>query len=971
MDVPTDRQPRLRLPHPPSTRQRPPFPLLATLAPIATAGVLFALTRSPLALVFAAIGPVVGLAAVFDGRRSARRQLKRERLERIEARRVLTEEIGARHAVERDEAWRRAGELDALLSEPAGSRWRGAESSGLVLGRGVVPSLLRIEGEAFDDDDRALLAQAWALPGAPIRADPAAGIGFVGPMPVVRAAARASVVRWASTVRPGAGGLRVPPSEEWAWAERLPQFRGSPSLTVVEGEQPADPHGVIACASERATLPPGLGTVVEFDSPRRARIEVLDSPERSGSFVPELLSRRQADAAAERLAEVAARSGLDAKPLPPRVDLAAVTQPRSGGRERLAAAVGTASGGGALELDLVQQGPHALIGGTTGSGKSEFLLAWLAALATTHSPAALAMLLVDFKGGAAFRPIAELPHVVGVVTDLDEAEALRAVESLRAEIRQRERRLRQSGARDFVELDRSVGLPRLLIVVDEYQALLERFDELGRVFADLAARGRSLGMHLILSTQRPNGTVREQITANCRLRVCLRVLHPSDSRAVVGVDDAALIPPDRPGRAIVDDGTGPPRTFQSAIADPLHLELVQAGRSGEPQARRPWLDPLPSRLRLGELDPSPDGVVFGLLDAPEQQRRMNAVWRPASDGALLVCGAPGSGRRTTLDTIAAAFAARHGSDRVLRLPEQRSRAWDLLTELARQAESGRLGAGGAPRLLLVDAADVRFRSWPDEYRLAAADALATMLDDPSGSLHLAASTTRPTGLPAEIRDGFRALLLLRHPSRGELAQLGGDPALWRADDPPGAGQWGGKRLQVALADATGSGGTPAGSPPLATGTNPVPVLEFRGGGRYAVIARNVPLALARLAEIEGIRVRTLTAAGAVEHQPAPVEEPGRADVLVGDMDAWAAAWRVWAELRQTSVVLVDGGLAEFRTLYRGRELPPLLDRGVGQGWRVAPDGGIARFIWPDRRFQRIHPSKPATATGTIASDAES
>ncbi|GAA2457055.1 FtsK/SpoIIIE domain-containing protein [Agromyces soli] len=969
MDLPTDRQPRLRLPHPPSTRQKPPFPLLATLAPIATAGVLFALTRSPLALVFAAIGPVVGLAAVFDGRRSARRHLKRERLERIEARRLLTDEIAERHAVERVEAWRRAGELEALLSEPAGSRWRTADSSELVLGRGVVPSGLRIEGEAFDDDDRALLARAWALSDAPIRADPAAGIGFVGPMPVVRAAVRASVVRWASTVRPGAGGLRVPPLEEWAWAERLPQLRGSPSITVVEGEQPADPRGVIACAIERAALPPGLGTVVELDSPRRARIEVLDSPERSGAFVPELLSSRHAATAADRLAEVAERSGLDAKPLPLRVDLAALTQPPAGGRERLAAAVGTASGGGALELDLVQQGPHALIGGTTGSGKSEFLLAWLAALATMYSPAALAMLLVDFKGGAAFRPIAELPHVVGIVTDLDEAEALRAVESLRAEIRQRERRLRQSGARDFVELDRSIDLPRLVIVVDEYQALLERFDELGRVFADLAARGRSLGMHLILSTQRPNGTVREQITANCRLRVCLRVLHPSDSRAVVGVDDAARIPPDRPGRAIVDDGTGPPRTFQSAIADPLHLELLQAGRAGEPQAKRPWLDPLPSRLRLGQLDPTPDGIVFGLLDAPEEQRRMNAVWRPAADGALLVCGAPGSGRRTTLDTIAAAFAARHGPDRVVRLPEQRSLAWDLLTGLARQAESPRLGGG--PRLLLVDAADVRFRSWPDEYRLAAAEALATILDDSSGGLHLAVSATRPTGLPAEIRDGFRALLLLRHASRGELAQLGGEPSLWRADDPPGAGQWGGKRLQVAMTDPPGSGAMRAGSPPLAGRPDPASVLEFQGGGRYAVIARNVPLALARLAEIEGIRVRGLTAAGAVEHPLAPADESGRPEVLVGDLDAWAAAWRLWGELRQTAVVIVDGGLAEFRTLYRGRELPPLLDRGAGQGWRVSPDGGIARFVWPERRFRRIHPSKAPSATGTIVSDAES
>lgn len=965
MDAPTDRLPLLRLPPPVSSRKRTPFPLLATLAPIVTAGLLYALTRSPLALVFAAVGPVVGLAAVLDGRRSARRQLRREQRERAEGLRALADEIAHRHAAEHDDVWRRAAELETVLAEAAGARWTSARAGELVLGRGTVASALRIEGEPVDEGDRALLAHAWALADAPIRADPDVGIGFVGPTFLARAAARAAVIRWASTVRPGVAGLRLPETDAWAWGASLPHHGAGAGITVVEGEQRPDSGGVIAVARERRALPPGLRTVVELRSARRARIEVLGAPERSQEFVPELLGDRQAGVAAHRLAETAARSGLGATPLPPRVDLATLSQPRTAGRARLAAAVGTASGG-VLELDLVRQGPHALVGGTTGSGKSEFLLAWLAALATSYSPAALAMLLVDFKGGAAFQPIAGLPHVVGVVTDLDEAEALRAVESLRAEIRQRERRLRASGVRDFVELDRSVELPRLVIVVDEYQALVERFDELGRLFADLAARGRSLGMHLILSTQRPNGSVREQITANCRLRVCLRVLHASDSRAVIGVDDAAGIPPTFPGRAIVDDGTARPQPFQSAIADPVHLELLRAGSSGERPAKRTWLDPLPARLQLAELEPVGEGVAFGLLDVPEQQRRLNAVWRPESDGAMLVCGAPGSGRSTALRTIAAAFAARYGPHRVIRLSEHRSEAWDTLTALAQAAETG--DASATPQLLMVDGVDVRFRAWPDEYRLAAVDQLATILDGAGGAF-LVASATRPAALSSEIRDGFRSLLLLRQPSRGELAQLGGDPTLWRSDEGPGAGQWRGLRLQVALAEApppeavTPTALSPRGHPQ-------VPELVLRDGVSHALVARNVPLVLARLSELSGVRIHRLTSTGAVEAVPGTADSPpGGAEVIVGDAEGWAAGWRVWAELKHRGVAIVDGGLAEFRALYRGRELPPLLDRAAAQGWRIAPDGSIERFVWPARRFQRKPPSKPHNATGTIAHDA--
>src|SRR5690606_38751968 len=152
----------------------------------------------------------------------------------------------------------------------------------------------------------------------------------------------------------------------------------------------------------------------------------------------------------------------------------------------------------------------------------------------------------------------DLPHVVGIVTDLDEVAAARALRSLRAELRHRESLLAERGARSIEELADGVpALARLVIVVDEFAALTAGFPELHEVFADLAARGRSLGVHLVLCTQRPAGSVRDSVLANCTLRISLRVNNRADSIAVVGEPGAAALPRHPVGRAIIarDEGS--------------------------------------------------------------------------------------------------------------------------------------------------------------------------------------------------------------------------------------------------------------------------------------------------------------------------------------------------------------------------------------------------------------------------------
>lgn len=259
------------------------------------------------------------------------------------------------------------------------------------------------------------------------------------------------------------------------------------------------------------------------------------------------------------------------------------------GTAALAAPVGVDSDG-VLELDLVADGPHLLIGGTTGSGKSELLRSLVAGLALTADPDHLAFVLVDYKGGAAFDCCADLAHVAGLVTDLDDRLAERALRCLEAELRYREERLRRAGAEDLAayRVQSAAGasggedplagsaeaggggggedpLPRLVVVVDEFATLAAELPEFVDSLVGIGQRGRSLGVHLVLATQRPAGAVTEDIRANTSCRIALRVTDRHDSNDVIGAADAAAIPRSRPGRALACFGPGELVAFQSAL----------------------------------------------------------------------------------------------------------------------------------------------------------------------------------------------------------------------------------------------------------------------------------------------------------------------------------------------------------------------------------------------------------------------
>lgn len=394
-------------------------------------------------------------------------------------------------------------------------------------------------------------------------------------------------------------------------------------------------------------------------------------------------------------------------------------------------------GHGPVSIDLAADGPHALIAGTTGAGKSELLRTWIASLALHNRPDELNLLLIDYKGGAAFAECAELPHVVGLVTDLDAALTSRVLSSLHAELQRRERQLAAVGASDFSELGElapDAGLARLIVVIDEFAALTTELPELVTGLVDLARRGRSLGVHLVLATQRPAGVVSAEIRANTALRICLRVTDAQDSTDVIDTADAARIDPGVAGRAIMrrqgqlapmqvahvshpwlpplakprdaqsvdihtfswhspPPGAAPPisgasthsgtaaRRAISALHYLVQTIRLAASRAQLRHSAPPWLPPLAERLTLTELKSienlcPADGAAVGLHDIPHEQRQRPFSIQLVTAGHMLLAGGPRSGRSSALRTIAASLVDQHS-------PEQlRIFAFDNSGELA-------------------------------------------------------------------------------------------------------------------------------------------------------------------------------------------------------------------------------------------------------------------------------------------------
>jgi S-DNA-T family DNA segregation ATPase FtsK/SpoIIIE len=490
------------------------------------------------------------------------------------------------------------------------------------------------------------------------------------------------------------------------------------SVTRILRDGPA--VGVYAVCIEESEyfLPEECATAALFDSSQPTRLTIKGTGAVSAHGVlADLVSIAWAEALARQLAPLRLSRGQEVSagvPIALRLlDDLGMEHPNPariragwarGGRSTKAPIGRTAAG--LLIFDLARHGPHGLVAGTTGSGKSELLQTMIASLAVANRPDAMTFVLVDYKGGSAFKDCAELPHTVGMVTDLDAYLTERALTSLGAELRRREHVLLAAGAKDIEDLVRQAErlgadppLARLVIVIDEFASLVEELPGFVDGLVDIARRGRSLGIHLILATQRPAGVVSGPIKANTNFRVAMRVTDVADSTDVIDSPSAARISKDIPGRGYLRVGHEQLTEFQAARVGgfrqrtgqhtgvevyPVPLDrlvappprkvmlgdeeestdlsvLVQAigkaaSEAGFEPPMRPWLEPLGDINVLEGVWVEPLRLVFGVEDFPEEQRQDAASWDLVSGGHLIVAGDSGSGRSTTLRTIAAAVA---------------------------------------------------------------------------------------------------------------------------------------------------------------------------------------------------------------------------------------------------------------------------------------------------------------------------
>lgn len=232
------------------------------------------------------------------------------------------------------------------------------------------------------------------------------------------------------------------------------------------------------------------------------------------------------------------------------------------------------SSGGLLNIGLSEHGPHWLLGGTTGAGKSQLLRSLVLSAALRYPPERLGLILVDFKGSAGLGPLAQLPHALSVLSNFDVSAVERALEFLRADIHRREVDLQALGVnsyRDYLASCQAAGTtpryPELLIVVDEFRMLIDSMPDAMAELMRIATIGRSLGLHLVLATQRPQGAISQDIRANIATSICLRVASAQDSYNLLEHESAAYISAAHPGAGYVRLPDGRSLPFRAPLVD--------------------------------------------------------------------------------------------------------------------------------------------------------------------------------------------------------------------------------------------------------------------------------------------------------------------------------------------------------------------------------------------------------------------
>ncbi|SEO94845.1 DNA segregation ATPase FtsK/SpoIIIE, S-DNA-T family [Amphibacillus marinus] len=380
-----------------------------------------------------------------------------------------------------------------------------------------------------------------------------------------------------------------------------------------------------------------------------------------------------------------------------------------------------------LNLHEKAHGPHGLVAGTTGSGKSEIIQSYILSLAVNFHPYEVSFLLIDYKGGGMANLFKHLPHLLGTITNLEKAQSMRALASIKAELQKRQRLFGEHDVNHINQYQKlykqekaSEPMPHLFLISDEFAELKAEQPDFMQELVSTARIGRSLGIHLILATQKPSGVVDDQIWSNSKFKLALKVQNASDSNEVLKTPDAADIT--LPGRAYLQVGNNEIyELFQSAWSgadyipdkeDPDYIDTTIYGINDLGQYNiltqdlsgldrrdkvgsvpseldavieyiqdyaevhqiaplpRPWLPPLPERIYASELtdahfqkdwqaDKGPLELVIGMLDQPELQKQAPLAIDLSKDGHLAIFSSPGYGKSTFLQSMVMHLAHRH------------------------------------------------------------------------------------------------------------------------------------------------------------------------------------------------------------------------------------------------------------------------------------------------------------------------
>lgn len=567
------------------------------------------------------------------------------------------------------------------------------------------------------------LVRRWRLiGGVPIlvRLADSRTVRIDGDPATVRSAARALLCQLAMLHPPDVVGIAALLDEtaapQWDWLKWLPHTRDPGTalhrVLLVDGE--AEPPAAPGCTVVALHAAEPVGPTIRVDEVvYDVAVDTLELPAATACA-----RRIAANADAAQGRHTGASRAPDWPALMGIADPAAVDVERVWGAT-LTAPIGVADDGAPLHLDINEaaaggMGPHGLCVGATGSGKSEFLRTLTLGMIAAHSPEVLNLVLIDFKGGATFLGMDTAQHVSAVITNLaDEAPLVaRMRDALTGEVNRRQELLRAAGNATNIghyqrmrERDPSMAaLPALFIVVDEFSELLSQHPDFIDVFVAIGRLGRSLGMHLLLASQRLDEGRLRGLETHLSYRICLKTFSAAESRAVIGVVDAHHLPSD-PGAGYLKTADGRLTRFHTAFVSGPYLSVVHSDRSAAvrrftladaasapapvavnssqpllevvlrtlagrgPAAHRIWLPPLhrapPLPALLAATAAAPLRAPVGIVDCPFEQRyEPLLVDVSGAAGHVAVVGAPRSGKSTALATLITALAATHDAAQV-------------------------------------------------------------------------------------------------------------------------------------------------------------------------------------------------------------------------------------------------------------------------------------------------------------------